>query len=60
MTKISTLFYILDNSNNENNIEIAGKALNYEFADVIKTIKSKTVAAPEKLVNKVLQLSQKS
>lgn len=59
MTKNSTLFYILDNSNNEENAETAGLVLSHMNSDLIGKLNHKPATAPELLVKKVIEKCSK-
>lgn len=55
MTKISTLFYLVDNTNNDENTEIAGRMLEMEYSDILESMK-KCIDAPSETINKTIDM----
>jgi hypothetical protein len=56
MIKISTLIYLVDNTNFEENVENAGRILENEYADVLNIFSSYKSNPSEELINKTLKM----
>lgn len=56
MTKISTLFYLVDNTNTDESIEIAGRILEKEYADILSKLENSFLEPSEALINKTIEM----
>lgn len=56
MTKISTLFYLVDNTGNEENTEIAGRLLEMEYSELLDSMKKYSELPSDALINKTLDM----
>jgi hypothetical protein len=56
MIKNSTLFYIIDNTDNEENAEIEGKLLELQIKDLLKWKTNSHFDVPQQSTNRVLKM----